>query len=138
MNKIEEKIDCFYQENEESVNVIIEGSDEHLDLILSITKPLTSITEKFKEFNEFLYSHISKYSDERLGKLMPKLRELNKSCITLIGAIRTCFLYQNVRTCLKEYSKQHDLLREIIHDIQYFRLNKDKEFDNLLNQLNEI
>jgi hypothetical protein len=31
MNAIEEKIEKFYEETEESVKEIIEGSDDHLD-----------------------------------------------------------------------------------------------------------
>ncbi len=138
MNVIEEKIECFYEENEKSVNVIIDGSDEHLDLILSITNPLSRLTEKFAVFNEFLYSHINNYTSEQLNSLMPKLRQLNKSCLTLIGAIRTCFLYRDVRATLKEYTKQHDFLYEIIHDVVHFRLKKDDEFDNLLKELNDM
>ena len=69
---------------------------------------------------------------------MPKLRQLNRSCLTLMGAIRTCFLYKDVRTALKEYTKQHDFLFEMIHDLHYFRLKKDEVFDSLLKELNDI
>jgi hypothetical protein len=69
---------------------------------------------------------------------MPKLKLLKKSCMTLVGAIRTSFLYRDVRVALKNYTRQHDILREIIHDVHNFRLAKDDEFDNILKELNDI
>jgi hypothetical protein len=139
MITIEQQIDKFYEETEESVRLIIEGSDEHLDMILSITKPLEILSQKFEKLNDFLYNNINNYSDEQIGNLvMPKLKLLKKSCMTLVGAIRTSFLYRDVRVALKNYTRQHDILREIIHDVHNFRLAKDDEFDNILKELNDI
>ncbi len=139
MISIEEKIEKFYEETEESVKDIIEGSDEHLDLILSFTKPLDSLSGKFEELNAFLFKNLNKYTNEQIQNIvMPKLRQLNKSCMTLIGAFRTSFLYRDVRTSLKNYTRQHDVLREIIHDIHNIRLAKDEEFDNILKELNDM
>lgn len=139
MIAIEQKIDQFFLETEESTKIIIEGSDEHLDMILSITKPLDLLSQKFETFNEILYNTINNYSDEQIQSvIMPKLRQLNKSCLTLIGAIRTSILYRDIRTALKNYSRQYELLREIIHDTHSFRISKDDEFDNLLKELNTV
>jgi hypothetical protein len=139
MIAIEQNIDQFYLETEESTRVIIDGSDEHLDLILSITKPLDLISQKFEKFNEGIYNTINNYSDEQIQSvIMPKLKQLNRSCLTLIGAIRTSILYRDIRTSLKNYSRQYEILREIIHDTHNFRIAKDDEFDNLLKELNAI
>ncbi len=56
MVTIESEVDKFYAENEQSVATIIDGSDEHLDMILSVTKPLTQIAGKFEKLNESLYT----------------------------------------------------------------------------------
>ena len=139
MIAIEQNIDTLFIETEKSTKTIIGGSDEHLDIILSIIRPLDVISKKFENFNENLYNTINSYSEEQIQNvIMPKLRQLNKSCLTLIGAIRTCFLYRDVRTSLKNYNRQYDFFREIMHDAQNFRVAKDDEFDNLLNELNAI
>lgn len=139
MIAIENEIDAFYKETEDSVNCIIEGSDEHLDLILSVKKPLDRLSEKFETLNENLYSSISSYSDDEIkNNLMPKLLEVNKTCMTLLGAIRTSMLYSDVRNSVKKFSKSHDFLREMIYDLKHFRINKDEDFDNLLDELNSI
>ena len=132
-------IDKFYTENERSVNQLIEGSDEHLDLILSITKPLLEIAEKFKSLNEYLYTSLRNVTDETLrNEIVPKLRDVNKSCATLVGTIRTSWLYRDVRTALKEYTRQYDFFREIFHDTIHFRLHDNTDLDNVLKELNDL
>lgn len=139
MIAIEQNIENLYEETEKSVKLIIEGSDEHLDIILSIANPLDELSKHFEAFNNSLYNNINDCSNDQIQNIiMPKLRLLNKSCLTLIGAIRTCFLYRDVRTSLKNYTRQHEILREIIHDIHYFRIVNDEEFDNLLKEINAL
>jgi hypothetical protein len=139
LSLIEKRIEQFYEETEESVKVVVDGSDEHLDLILSLTKPLDSLSKKFEELNEFLFENLNAYTNKQIENfIMPKLMQLNKSCMTLIGAIRTSFLYRDVRVSFKNYTRQYDLLREIMHDIRTIRLAKDNEFDNILKELNDI
>lgn len=139
MIAIEEKIEQFYKETEQSVETIIEGSDEHLDLILSIVNPLNSISKKFESFNEFMFQEADTYTDEQLRDIvMPRLRSLNRSCLILIGAISRSNLYSSVREAFKKYRKQHDLLIEFMHDAHTVRLAKDDEFDNLMKELNDL
>lgn len=138
MISIEEDIDIFYRETEDSVNTIIDGSDEHLDLILSITQPLNLLGAKFETLNEKLYSSLANLREEDLRHLMPKLLDLNKTCMTLLGAIRTSLLYRDVRIAVKPFSKCHDFLREMIHDLKHFRLNQDSNFTDILNELNTL
>lgn len=139
MIAIETKIESFYQETEESYKVVIEGSDEHLDLILSIVNPLKQLTVHFKELNQYLVEAIDKTTDDDLRSIiLPKLLQLNKSCYTLRGTTVSSPLYKDIREALKDYIKEHEFLREIIHDLQNIRLAKDEEFDSLLNELNEF
>lgn len=139
MIALEEKIEEFYKETEDSVKIILEGSDEHLDIILSIASTLNKVSKDFEVFNDFLYNTLNTYTDEQIQSLViPKLKVLNKSCLTLIGAIRNAFLYRDVRASLKNYIRQHEILREIIHDIQHLRLASDDEFNNILKELNDI
>ena len=139
MIAIEKRIEHFYEETEESVKGIIEGSDDHLDLILSFTQPLDKLSEKFEDLNNFLFNNLNTYTDDQIEHLvLPKLKQLNKSCMTLVGAFRTSFLYRDVRASLKKYTRQHDILQEIIHDVKNIRLAKDEEFDFILKELNKI
>jgi hypothetical protein len=139
MVAIEERIERFYEETEESVTNIIEGSDEHLDLILSFIKHLDKLSIDFCNFNESLLKDLNDCSNDQITTIiLPKLRQLNRSCLTLIGAFKTSFLCRDVRTSLKNYSKQYDIFHEIMHDLLNIRLAKDVEFDNILKDINEL
>lgn len=139
MVSIQEEINILNNETERSVEDILDGSDYHLDLILSIKTPLESLAVKLEALNESLYTTLPKMSGEKINEtLIPDLRKLNKSCVTLIGAIRTSFLYQDVRIALKKYTLQHDFLMEILHDTYNFKILKDEELDNILSDLNDI
>jgi hypothetical protein len=139
MVSIGNTIDTFFEENEQSVQSIVDGSDEHLDMILAVTRPLNQLSERFQKVNEIIYEKIRNVSEEEIRtNLMPKLRNLNKSCLTLIGAIRTSFLYRDVRTALKNYTRQYDFFKEMLYDIHHFRISRDDDFDNLLRDLNDL
>jgi hypothetical protein len=139
MIALEQNIDNLYRETEQSADAIIRGSDEHLDLILLIKKPLESLTQKLGKLNDALLKDTDLYSEEQLRNIvMPKLWQLNKACLVLLGAIKTSFLYKDIRSSFKNYNTQHEVLREILHDLHNIRLAKDDEFDNLLKELNNI
>lgn len=69
---------------------------------------------------------------------MPKLKILNRTCLLLIGAIKTSFLYRDIRNSLKQYYIQYEILRELIYDIYHFRISKDESFDNLMKEVNDL
>ena len=139
MELIDDKIDTFLEATVTSVNEIIEGSNEHLDLILSVVKPLDRLSEKFESLNQLIYQSIGSLSDDTLkNHLLPKLKDVNRQCMTLIGAVRTCYLYENIRLSFKRFRIQYDILREMIHDLQNIKLAADDDFDSLMKELNEM
>ena len=87
--------------------------------------------------NESLFNGMNGYSIEDFNNILPKLKGINKLCMTLIGAIARSGLYRDVRIALKEFYKQHDLLREIIHDIHLI-LSKDDSIDQIMLEINEL
>ena len=140
MVAIEHDIERLFQRTEESVRVITEGSDEHLDLILSINKPLDELTTSFQDFfNDDFFKTLDNSSDQQIEELiLPRLKELNKSALMLIGAVRTSFLYRDIRNSLKNFQRQYDVLKETIHDLVHFRLAKDSDLNDLLGEINGI
>lgn len=138
MTSIGREIRIFKEEAEESVNVIIDGSDEHLDQILSIINPLNSITKRFTALNEMLFEHLPKCSKETIKvEILPELMDINRLCMTYIGAIRTSLMYRDVRLALKKFHTQHQLLIETIHDLHYLIISDDNELDNILKEISD-
>lgn len=137
-NAVFEEVHSFQKEAEKSAEVIIAGSDAHLDLILTYTQPLNQLTTELNALNELLYADAVRLSDKEVKVLLPLLADVNKTCLLVIGAVRTSFLYRDVREALKNFSRSHAFLREIIHDLKYFRDTPDPDMDNLLNELNAL
>lgn len=138
MVAIENQIEQFSNETASSVDLIL-GSDDHLDLILSVKKPLDTLTSKFVQLNETLHKEINNYPIEVIENLIyPKLKELNKICVTMIGSMRTSFLYSSIRESLKKYQAEHELLRELMYDIHHYKLNDNPDMDDLLREINSL
>lgn len=134
---IEDKITHFQEATERSVDTFIDGSNEHLDNILRITNPLNKITGEFAELNDMLIKSLDGISNDKLrNEILPKLKATNKSCAGLIGAIRSCYLYRDVRIALNNFCRQYDAYREIMYDVQNIRLADDAELDHLLGGFN--
>jgi hypothetical protein len=56
----------------------------------------------------------------------------------VLGAVRRSLVYRDVRESVKTFSKNHDFLREMIDDLKYFRVTKDDELSDILDELNAI
>ena len=122
-------------ETKQSVTEITEGSDEHLDLINAIKTILNSLTNKFHTFIESFFEKMNGYSNEYLESFLPKLKDFNISCLSLIGALDTTSLCKHMSSAVEDYKFEYSLLRELIHDIQ-IRISKDEELHNLLMDVN--
>lgn len=139
MTPLEGKIVTVSRETQNSADVIIRGSDEHLDILLAIINPMKDVTCKMEVLNEMLWSKINDYSKKQLEKdLLPKLIDLKKAVLVFGAAVVTSKFYPDVNATFNAFKEQHDLLHEIISDIKNLMLAEDEEFDKLLNDLNKL
>jgi hypothetical protein len=138
MNEVAEIIDSFAKETNESFDEVVLGSDEHLDSILKVTTPLGELTRKFEKFNDDLWVSLSKSTDEELRSFLPSLQELNRSCISVIGALRTFRYYSHIKDTFRNYYAQWECYRELIHDIDKVRLSKNDDIDKALSFINTL
>ena len=81
---IEEKVDKFNEESKVIFETIVEGSDEHLDRILSIITPLSSVTDKLSAFNEDIFENIGSESHPLASKRFAAL--FNHSSLVLFNS----------------------------------------------------
>lgn len=133
MRTIENRIDHFFEQTEYSVHALTEGSDLHLDVILRVITPLHQLAQQFEALNVWLLEQIDQLTDEEISKeMLPRMKQLNKSCATLIGSIRTSFLYRDVRQALKKYTRQYEHFREIWHDLRTIRVNRCNQLEILM------
>ena len=98
MVAFDEKINAYFIEANKTVNEIIRGSDEHLDIILSITKPLEQLAERMKILNEKLIAVLDSATSEVIqSQVLPEMNSLNRACFQMVGTIYRSQLYRDVR-----------------------------------------
>ncbi len=138
MIAFEEKIIRFQKENDEVQNFIVKGSDEHLDLLLSIKTQLDQLTDKFIILMSEIIPGAGKLSSEELNKSMPSLLDLYSSSIKLVAALKRSATANDIKSSSQRYYSEVENLREFIYDLENIRLSDDKDLENLLDGLNKL
>jgi hypothetical protein len=136
MVAIEEKISVCEKEFEEVRKVIIRGSDEHLDSLITIRGLLDKLSIRLENFVADLVKDVNKLSDEEVTKAMPKLFDLYSTSISLVATLKRTKLAEDLKTSSQNYYIQVDNLREFIYDTERLRLSDDDEMNQILKDIN--
>jgi hypothetical protein len=136
---LECKISEVNSEAENSASIIMEGSDEHLDNILLVLTPLKEVTKKLEDLNEALWENIGRISKEILkDEFLPQLLGLRKGLLTYVGALASSKFAEESKQAISALLVQYKSLSEIVSDIRNIIIADDEEFDNILNDLNNL
>jgi hypothetical protein len=131
----EEKVVSFQKENEEVQKVIVKGSDEHLDILLSIKELIDPLTHKFIDLLNDLIPSSGKLTAEEVEKAIPSLLDLYSSAIKIVAILKRSSIPKDLKaTCQSYYSKVENL-REFIYDLENFR-GEDFGMDEILREIN--
>ena len=136
MIAFEEKVLTFQKENDAVKQVFVEGSDEHLDKLLSIKKKLDKLTNDFGLFmNDIIPSSNKLCKDEIKSSGIPSLLDLYASSISLVATLKRSRLLNDLKSCCQGYYSQVENLRELISDLEHHRGNDDG-MEEILAELN--
>ena len=138
MVAIQEKIQTFNQETEELQNVIVKGSDEHLDLVHKLASTTSDLTKKLVSINEDLFTAFNNLPKEEIAKTVKSLKDLLNSLYRLRSAIRNSALYPDIPQTYGAFVAGVEQMREITYDLDNFRLQDDDDIDSCLKELNEL
>jgi hypothetical protein len=136
MVAFEEKILNYEQENEEVINVIVQGSDEHLDFLSSVRDGLDSLSKSTSKLIPEITADINIFTNDEVIDCLPALLRLYSSSKRLVAALKRKRIDYYLGTCTKEFYAQVDNLREFIYDLDKIRLNEDEEIDQILRDIN--
>jgi hypothetical protein len=133
----EEKVISFKKENEEVKQAFVEGSDEHLDMLLNFKKRLDKLTDNFINFlDDIIPSSNTLTEDEIKSSGIPSLLDLYASSIGLVATLKRGRLANDLKTCCQGYYAQVENLRELIHDLEIHRANDDDGLEEILAEIN--
>lgn len=138
MVAFEDKVISFQKENEEVKQVLIEGSDEHLDLLLDFKRTLDKLTNNFVQFMDDIIPSSNKLNkDEIKSSGIPSLLDLYASAIGLVATLKRSRLSSDLKSCCQAYYAQVENLRELISDLEHYR-GSDDDLDEILAELNSF
>jgi hypothetical protein len=138
MVAIQQKIQSVNRETEEVQNVIIKGSDEHLDIVSHLTSITNNFTKELVELNEELVVSFNNSTKEEISTCLNSLNKLFSAVNKLKSIIRKSPLFPDVPQTYYSLTSAIDEMREIIYDLQNFRLGKNDDLDTYLAELNEL
>jgi hypothetical protein len=137
MITFEEKIATYERETEEVKRKIERGSDEHLDLLLSIKESLEKLGGNLNRLIKDIVPDLNSFTEEDLNKAGPILLDAYSSTISLVAQLKRSSVAKDLKATCSDFYMHVDDLREVIHDIERFRLMDDAELDQLMRDINE-
>lgn len=133
---IEGEVLRLQKDTQEGANNVSLGSDEHLDILLSVIKQINLFSEATETVADILYEKLSSISDQVIiDKILPALENLNIACMSYIYAMENSPHADNIKTALDNYKEKYGYLKEIIGDLK-IRLTKDDNISSLLEEIN--
>ena len=122
-----------YQQTEQT---LIEGSDEHLDLILEITNDLKQMTrltaDLVGEIEENFNSFNQNTAKDAVVKIFPCFGIANQ----IIGLLKKSPLYPSLKTSLAAFIIELNELKEFVSDLSKYKVQDNKELIALFNDEN--
>jgi hypothetical protein len=138
MITFEEKVVSFQRKNEEFQQLIVRGSDEHLDFLLSIKEKLNGLNESFSELlNKEIIPSSNKFTFEEVEKTIPTLLDLYSSLIKLVAALKRSSVGKDLTSTSQLYYTNVEDFRELIYDLENFR-KEDSSLDLILQDINNL
>lgn len=134
---IEERIEAFTKQSEEVKESIIRGSDEHLDVISSLKASFDRLTKLLSDFSEDLIISSTKGDYIELDPIN-KLKSILGENIRLIALTKSKGLNNDLPVAFSHFLASNEQFREILFDLQNFRLNKINTLDTYLEELNNL
>jgi hypothetical protein len=130
---VESKLDNLVSSYQDTEKILIEGSDEHLDLILNIQRSLKRMTTITLEVNNFLEAKFNSFTNEEAKICVVKLTGAINTSRQLMAFIRRSpSIFLGVSSCLKDLSIEIKDMNEFIQDLIKYKLNQPIELIELL------
>src|SRR3990170_5835074 len=129
----EEKVNILEQDFKEQ-DCLIQGSDEHLDLLMYFKNKIDRLTESTHQFCLDITLDLNTFDNDGLTNAVPKLLDLYSSAIRLVATLKRHHITRQLKETVQAFSIEVDNLHEHIYDVEKFRLSDDEELDNLLTE----
>lgn len=129
--KIQEVMNAYRQAEE----IIIPGSDAHLDMILKVKEDLCHLIRKTDELDEEILSLFNELTKETAQVLVDALLPCIAMANEIITRLKKCVLMDSIAEDLEEFEMLVDNLQEHVDDMLDWRINVPNDLTVLLDEL---
>lgn len=130
-NKVQDVISS-YQHTEQT---IIEGSDEHLDLILDLRGDLVEITRLTKKLVDEIETNFNEFNEDSAKDAVVKVFPIFRKAFQISESIkRKSLLKDALKDPLADFNREVDELKEFVSDLSRYKVQKNDELIKLFNE----
>lgn len=131
----ESKIDSLNSSYEAAERIIIDGSDEHLDIILTVQKHLTRATYSTCEVVKEIENNFNHFTPAIAKRVIVKLFPAFRTAYQIIGILkRNHAIYKGVKSHVSAFESELNELKEFISDLSRYKVEQNEELVALFNE----
>lgn len=130
-NNTIDKVISSYQSSEKA---IIEGSDEHLDIICNVKEALLSMTASTKILVDAIEASFNSFHEDDAKDALVRIFPLFRLAHQMIRHVRKSFVHKDVKKHLDNFVIEVNDLKELVSDLSRYKLQKNEELIALFNE----
>lgn len=128
--KIIERTVSSMEDTEQS---ILQGSDEHLDMILDVQKGLSDIAALARELVDDIERNFNSYTTEKAKDMLIRIFPIFRRAENINTSIINVGLLNEVKAQLEMFNNEINDLREITNDISRYKVSANDDYNSLFN-----
>jgi hypothetical protein len=132
INKINTVISS-YQHTEKT---IIEGSDEHLDLILDVQNDLIKMTEVTQDLVGDIERDFNLFNEETAKNAVIKIFPCFRMADHIIDRLKGFFIYPSIIAQVNNFEAEVNELKEFVSDLSRYKVQQNDDLIALFNDEN--
>lgn len=130
---IENAIDTVISSYQHTDKIIVEGSDEHLDLILHIQNDLKQMTALTKALVDALEEEFNLLDEQTAKDMVVKIFPCFRMAYQIISRLKKSMLYPGLQNTIAEFNTELDELKEFTSDLSRYKVQQNTELLDLFN-----
>jgi hypothetical protein len=133
----ERKIDSLVSSYQDTERLIYAGSDEHLDIILTLQQSVKHLIKLSVAVNEELEATFNSMSQDQAKSIVIKLTGGLNTAKQLIAVLRNCHpsIADGIKSCRKELYLETKQIDEFVQDIIRYKIENPQELKDIMNEI---
>jgi len=128
-----DKINNIISSYQQTERTILEGSDQHLDLILDVRNDLARITNLTKDLVEDLEQDFNTMDKTKAKETVVNIFPCLRMAHQITSSLRRSFICNEVKQQVNDFDREVNELKEIVSDLSRYKVEKNDDLVALFN-----